>query len=272
MRNESSVVAVPGPPGGHGVDQVVVRQRHQGVVDQKDREDRPQARKRDVNKALPGRGPVDLGRIVQIALDHGQAGHDQDRRERELGPDEGDHHGEPGKARIGQPGNVAIDQSDLVEQEIEEAPRRVKHPDPNHRRDRARQDPGQDHRGAHQRAAAKGRKQQAGREEAREDRERGGDRGKRHGVAQGLPEGRAGHHLPVVVEADERLLREDRDHLVEAAIECVGGRVEREQEDEAERRQHPGDGVTLVAHHRPGPRPGALRSVPTALSCRARAS
>ena len=194
--------------------------------------------------------PSTRGGVVEIPVDHGQRRHEHDRGERELGPDEGDRDREARELRVGQPGNVALNQPGLVEEEVQRAPGRVEHPGPDHGGDGTGQHPWQDHHRADERAAAEGCEQQPGGAKAGEDGERG-----RHGceggrVADRLPEVVAGDHLAVVREADERCGRQDHDHLVEAAVERIRHGVEREQQHEQQRRQHPQDGVALVAHRR----------------------
>ena len=186
------------------------------MVDQQHDDHRPDVRKGDIAEPLGDAGAVDGGGVVEIPVDHGQRRHEQDRGERELGPDEGDRDREARELRVGQPGDVALDQPGLVEEEVQRAPGRVEHPGPEHGADGAGQHPGQDHDRADERAAAEGCEQQPGGTKAGEDGERSRHGGEGGCIADRLPEIVAGDDLAVVREADKRCGRQEHDYLVEA--------------------------------------------------------
>ena len=82
---------------GEDLRQVVHAQGVECAEDDRDRERRFHEWQRDPGEALPCRGSVDLGRLVQVGPDALQAGEDQQRDERRGLPDVSDDDREPGR-------------------------------------------------------------------------------------------------------------------------------------------------------------------------------
>ena len=132
-----------------------------------------------------------------------------------------------------------VDQAELEEERIDDAPARVEHPGPEHRADRAGQHPGEKddraERGDADEVAIE--EQRAGGADDHDQRRREQREDER--VAQRRAEILAGDDVPVIVEPHPVLLGEEEHHLVQAGPQRVADREDGEERDRQDDRQEP---------------------------------
>ena len=184
-----------------------------------------------------GPGAVDVGRLVQRAIDVLQPGEQQERDKRRRLPHVGEHQRNPGRERVGEPRRRR--QPEPREHRGGEAGGALEHEAPDERRDHGRNRPRQKHGRAHEPAGAR-----HAVERQRQDQTGGELEGDRHrdehgGVGERAPEPRVRQRLGVVGRADERPAEPRHAQVVQVQRlpERPEDREDGDERDDAERRQ-----------------------------------